>query len=223
MIIAIDGPAASGKSTIGRMLAEALGYLFLDTGFMYRAVTLAALQDGVDLAEETAVAQLARRLQIDVAVVGEVADGRHYTALLNGKDVTWALRTPEVDANVSLVSSYLSVREDLVRRQREFGRRGNIVMVGRDIGTVVLPNAPLKLYIIASAEERARRRWLDRQNQGHGNDYDSILADVVRRDQFDGSREHSPMRPAADAVIIDTTGRPVEEIVAEILGRTSNQ
>lgn len=215
-VIAIDGPAASGKSTIGRMLAEALGYLFLDTGFMYRAVTLAALREGVDVADETAVTELARRLTIDVSPAQE-QDGRHYTALLNGQDVTWDLRTPEVDKHVSQVSSYLGVRQEMVHRQREFGRRGHVVMVGRDIGTVVMPDAPLKLYVIASPEERARRRWCDRQAQGHANHYDAILADVMRRDDIDGSRQHSPMQPAEDAVVIDTTGRPVETIVAEIM------
>ncbi|MEZ4646605.1 MAG: (d)CMP kinase [Chloroflexota bacterium] len=220
-VIAIDGPAASGKSTIGRMLAEALGYLFLDTGFMYRAVTLAALQQGVDILDETAVTTLARSLDIDVQAITGHGDGRHYTALLNGKDVTWELRTPQVDANVSQVSGYLGVRQEMVRRQRAFGRRGHVVMVGRDIGTVVMTDAPLKLYVTASPEERAQRRWRDRQTQGHQADYETILADVIRRDKFDSSREHSPMRPAADAVVIDTTGRPPQVIVDEILAQVS--
>ena len=142
---------------------------------------------------------------------------RHYTALLDGEDVTWALRTPEVDANVSQVSSYLGVRKEMVRRQRALGARGGVVMVGRDIGTVVMPEAPLKLYIMASAPERARRRWADRRAQGHDTDYETILADVQRRDAIDSSRTHSPLRPAADAILIDSTGRPAETIVEEIL------
>ena len=219
--IAMDGPAASGKSTVGRLLAEKLNYVMLDTGFMYRAVTLAALNAGLDLADETAVTHLATTLTLDVQSADGYADGRHYTALLNGKDVTWELRSPAVDANVSLVSSYAGVRHEMVRRQREFGKRGSVVMVGRDIGTVVMPDAPLKLYITASAEERARRRWLDRQAQGHPDSFETILADVKRRDNFDSNRQHSPLRPAPDAIIIDTTGKSVEEIVDNILNRLS--
>lgn len=219
--IAMDGPAASGKSTVGRLLAEKLGYTMLDTGFMYRAVTLAALNAGLDLADETAVTQLAATLDMDVQPAAGQTDGRHYTALLNGQDVTWDLRLPGVDTNVSLVSSYAGVRQDMVRRQREFGLRGSIVMVGRDIGTVVMPDAPLKLYITASAEERARRRWRDRQAQGHPDSFETILADVKRRDDFDSHRQHSPLKPAPDAIIIDTTGQSVEEVVDGIIEQLS--
>ena len=217
LVIALDGPAASGKSTIGCILAKKLGFLLLDTGCMYRATTLAALKSGVAVADETAVTQLAHAIDIDVQPPANEGDGRHYTTLLNGQDVTWDLRSPEVDTHVSLVSSYGEVRQEMVRRQRQFGRRGSVVMVGRDIGTVVMPDAPLKLYITASAEERARRRLRDRNEQGHSNNYDSILADVQRRDQFDSSRQHSPLRPADDAVIIDTSRLTPDEIIAEIL------
>jgi len=220
-VIAIDGPAASGKSTVGRLLAEELNFLFLDTGFMYRAVTLAALRAGIDLADETAVTTLAAQLDLDVQPAGKAGDGRHYTALLNGEDVTWALRTPEIDANVSLVSSYPGVRQEMVKRQRAFGQRGQVVMVGRDIGTVVMPDAPLKLYITASAAERARRRWRDRQQQGHDASFEEILADVERRDDIDSHREVSPLRPADDALIIDTTGHTVADIVADIIEKLS--
>jgi cytidylate kinase len=219
--IAMDGPAASGKSTVGRLLAEKLDYIMLDTGFMYRAVTLAALNAGLDLEDETAVTQLATTLNLDVQSAAGHEDGRHYTALLNGEDITWDLRTPQVDANVSLVSSYLGVRQEMVKRQRKFGLRGNIVMVGRDIGTVVMPDAPLKLYFTASAEERARRRWRDRQAQGHPDSFEAILADVKRRDDFDSHRQHSPLKPADDAIIIDTTGLSVEEVVDNIIAKLS--
>lgn len=219
--IAMDGPAASGKSTVGRLLAEKLDYLMLDTGFMYRAVTLAALNEGLNLEDETAVTHLATTLTLDVQNGADHQDGRHYTALLNGQDVTWALRTPEVDAHVSLVASYQGVRQEMVKRQREFGQRGNIVMVGRDIGTVVMPDAPLKLYITASAEERAQRRYRDRQAQGTPSSFAAILADVKRRDDFDSTRQHSPLKPAPDALIIDTTGLSVVEVVDNIMEKLS--
>ena len=216
-LIAIDGPAASGKSTVGRLLAERLNYLYLDTGCMYRAVTLAALQHNLVLENETAVTQLAQDIQIDIYPVRDEEDGRHYTVLVDGQDITWQLRDPKVDANVSLISSYLGVREELVNRQRVFGKKGAVVMVGRDIGTVVMPEAPLKLFITASAEERAHRRTRDRQEQGHTADYARILADVQRRDNIDSNREHSPLRPALDAIRIDSTELTPATIVDAIL------
>ncbi len=216
-LIAIDGPAASGKSTVGRLLAERLSFLYLDTGCMYRAVTWAALQQGIDVADETAVTQLARDMEMEIFPAKGEDDGRHYTVYIDGQDITWGLRTPAVDASVSQVSSYLGVRQEMVKRQRAFGQRGAVVMVGRDIGTVVMPDAPLKLFITASAEERARRRTRDRSNQGHTADYDDILADVQRRDKIDSNREHSPLRPAADAIRIDSTAQPPAAIVDAIL------
>ncbi|MCP5096713.1 MAG: (d)CMP kinase [Chloroflexi bacterium] len=217
-LIAIDGPAASGKSTVGKLLAEALNYLFLDTGCMYRATTVAVFQQNIDIMDETAVTQLAQAIDIDIQPVAGKVDGRLYTVLLDGRDITWDIRSPQVDGNVSQVSKYIGVRQQMVMLQRAFGKRGKVVMVGRDIGTVVMPNAPLKLYVTASAEERARRRWHDRQGQGHnGDNYEAILADVIRRDKIDSSREHSPLRPATDAIHIDTTNRTPAELVADIL------
>ncbi len=216
--IAIDGPAASGKTTIGRMLAERLNYLFLDTGCMYRALTLVVIQQATDINDETAVTHLAQTINLNIKPLADEKDGRLYTVLLNNQDVTWDIRSPTVDANVSKISSYAAVRHIMVQRQREFGRQGHIVMVGRDIGTVVLPHAPLKLYITATPEERARRRWKDRKQQGHAqNTYQDILDDVLRRDQIDSNRQHSPMRPAPDAIILDTTHRLPDTIIEEIL------
>jgi len=215
-VIAIDGPAASGKSTAGYMLARELGFLYLDTGSMYRAATLAALIAGIDPGNEAAVSALSRDLDLQIKPASGAADGRQYTVLLDGDDVTWELRSPDVDAHVSVVSSFPRVREEMVRRQREIARMGSVVMVGRDIGTVVIPDAPLKLYITASPEVRARRRWLDRKAQGHEADYAEILADINRRDEFDSRRKHSPLRPAEDAVIIDNTDLDPEEVLAEI-------
>lgn len=144
-------------------------------------------------------------------------DGRLYTALLNGRDVTWDIRTAEVDKNVSQVSAYQSVRKNLVKRQRAIARRGRVVMVGRDIGTVVLPDAPLKLYITASPNERAKRRRQEKVDRGQYPDYDQILTDIIRRDEIDSSRRFSPLRPAEDAILLDTTGRPPESIIDDIL------
>lgn len=216
-VITIDGPAASGKSTIGLMLAQRLGYLCLDTGSMYRALTLAAIHHGISPDDEEAVVRLAADCDLDILPLADETDGRHYTVLLDGIDVTWDLRLPEVDAAVSQISTYPEVRAEMVRRQRVVGRRGRVIMIGRDIGTVVIPDAALKLYITASPEERARRRHLDRLRQGQDDDYETILADVVRRDSIDSSRKHSPLRPAHDAIRIDTTGRTAEEVMVEIM------
>lgn len=217
--VAIDGPAASGKSTIGYLLATRINYMYLDTGCMYRAVTFAALEAGVDIDDEVAVADLTRQLILKIEPAGyrDIDDGRFYTVLMDSQDVTWDLRTTQVDINVSQVSAYPDVRKNLVMRQRAIGLVGKVVMVGRDIGTVVLPDAALKLYLLASAEERAWRRWQERENRQVDDSFEQILADIQKRDQFDGSRIHSPMRPAEDAILIDTTSRQPAEIIDQIL------
>ncbi|MEM8858282.1 MAG: (d)CMP kinase [Chloroflexota bacterium] len=204
--ITIDGPAASGKTTIGYQLAEKLGYIFLDTGVMYRAVTLAALNQAIDPHNEPAVIKVAENLKFEIQPEKNHPDGRHYTVLVNGEDATWEIRKTEVNQNVSAVSAYPEVREQMVRLQREFAEGNNVVMVGRDIGTVVLPDAPVKLYLEASAEIRARRRMGDHLNRNYNTvEFEKILADIIRRDQIDSSREHSPLKPAADAIVIDTS------------------
>ena len=212
--IAIDGPAASGKSTIGELLARHLGYLYFDTGAMYRAATLAALKRGIPIQDEAAVTALAEGLRIDI-LPPKMDDGRQYTVTVNGEDVTWAIRTPEVDANVSAVSAYPGVRRALVDQQRRVAAGGRVVMVGRDIGTVVLPDADLKLYLDASVEERARRRWREVRGRGEAAEYRPILASMRRRDEIDSQRAVSPLRAAADAMVVDTTDMDVEEVLAE--------
>ncbi|HHN93718.1 MAG TPA: (d)CMP kinase [Anaerolineae bacterium] len=213
--IAIDGPAASGKSTIGELLARRLGYLYFDTGVMYRAVTWAALKRGIPIEDEAAITALAERLRIGV-VPPTVSDGRQYTVLADGEDVTWAIRTPEVDANVSPVAAYPGVREALVRQQRQIAQQGPVVMVGRDIGTVVLPDADLKVYLDAGVEERARRRWREVRERGEAAEYEPILAAMRRRDEIDSHRATSPLRPAADAVVVDTTDMTIAEVLATV-------
>jgi CMP/dCMP kinase len=215
--IAIDGPAASGKSTIGKRLADELGYLFFDTGVMYRAVTWMALQRDIEIADETSITRLAEDTEIDIRPPTK-SDGRNCDILVDGsEDITWQIRRPEVDANVSPVSAYPGVRAALTAQQQRIGRRGQVVMVGRDIGTVVLPGADLKIYLDASAEERARRRWLEKQARSEPADLDEILAAVRRRDQIDSSRAVAPLKPADDAVIIDSDRMSIEEVYDSIM------
>jgi len=213
--VAIDGPAAAGKSTIAGLLAEHLGYTYLDTGVMYRAVTWVALKRGLDIADEETITALAEKIKIDVTRP-TVEDGRQYTVYADGTDVTWQIRRPEVDANVSPVSAYPGVRAALTTQQRRIGQKGAIVMVGRDIGTVVLPDADLKIYLDASVEERARRRYLEVRQRGQPAEYEKILGAMRRRDKIDSEREAAPLRPADDAVIVDTDGLSIEQVLAKV-------
>lgn len=214
--IAIDGPAASGKSTIGALLAKRLSYVYFDTGVMYRAVTWAALERGVAIEDEAGVTALAEELQIDV-IRPTVDDGRQYTVLADGQDVTWAIRTPEVDRGVSPVSVYPGVRAALTAQQRRIGSKGQIVMVGRDIGTVVLPNADLKIYLDATLERRIDRRYREVLGRGEVAEYETVVESVRQRDEIDSSRALAPLRPAGDAVVIDTTPLTVDQVLAHVL------
>jgi len=214
--IAIDGPAASGKSTIGELLARRLGYVYLDTGVMYRAVTWAALAHDIAIEDEAAVTALAERLKIDV-VLPTVHDGRQYTVLADGQDVTWEIRSPEVNRAVSPVSTYPGVRAALSAQQRRIGHKGRIVMVGRDIGTVVLPDADFKIYLDATLEERAERRYRETLARSGPVDYEQVLASVRLRDEIDSGRATAPLRPAEDAVVIDTTALTVEQVLDQVL------
>jgi len=215
--IAIDGPAASGKSTLAEKLAGTLGYLLFDTGVMYRAVTLAALETLHAVDNEMEVTSLAEGVQIDVEPPTK-NDGRKYDVLLNGEDVTWQIRLPEVDANVSHVSAYPGVRKAMTAQQRRIGQRDGVVMVGRDIGTVVLPEAELKIYLDASVEERARRRFEEVHIRGEYQTYPEILASMRRRDQIDSTRAVAPLRPAKDAVIINSDGLNIEQVLEKVVG-----
>lgn len=213
--IAIDGLAASGKTTLGNLLAQRYNYLFLDTGVMYRAATWYALQQQADLTDEAAVAALTKQMPLEI-LSPTVEDGRHATILFGQKDITWLIRGSEVDANVSCVASYPQVRHILVDCQREIAQQGAVVMVGRDIGTVVLPNADLKLFTVASATERAERRHKENQRLELATDYQTILESMTQRDKMDRERMVSPMLPAEDAIIIDTDGLTQEEVVEKV-------
>jgi cytidylate kinase len=214
-VIAIDGPAASGKSTLGKKLADYLGYLFFDTGVMYRAVTWAALERGVSIQDEASITSLAETLSIDVRPPS-TADGRSYDVWVEGEDVTWQIRRPEVDANVSEVSAYAGVRRALTLQQRRIGLRGKVVMVGRDIGTVVVPEAVLKIYLDASAEERARRRYAELRARGQAADLEAIHQAVLARDHIDSTRDLAPLRPASDAIIVDSDGLDADQVLERV-------
>jgi cytidylate kinase len=204
-LIAIDGPAGSGKSTVARAVASRLGLAYLDTGAMYRSVAWAALGHGVDLTDGDALARLANGLEI------ELGD----RVVVDGVDATTEIRGPEVTAVVSAVSAHPAVRAEMVRRQRRWAEEGGGgVVEGRDIGTVVFPHADLKVFLTASEEERARRRQRDERAP----DVDAVAADLARRDTLDSNRAASPLRSAEDAVVIDTTARTVDDVVDEVVG-----
>jgi cytidylate kinase len=214
-VIAIDGPAASGKSTLGYLLAKELGYLYLDTGVMYRAVTLAALQAGLSIKDETAITHLAQNVVIGVQLAS-AADGRAYDVLLNGSDITWQIRQPAVETAVSPVSAYAGVRQAMTLQQREIASHGKVIMVGRDIGTVVCPEADLKIYLDASVEERARRRYKEVIARGGKAKYRVILESMRQRDAIDSTRVVAPLRPAADAVVICSDGLSIDQVFDQV-------
>jgi cytidylate kinase len=215
--ITIDGPASSGKSTLGNMLARQLGYLYFDTGVMYRAVTYAAIARGIPIDDEDAITLLAEQCQIEVKPPSK-PDGRSYDVLLDGQDVTWEIRRADVDGNVSPVSAYIGVRRALSEKQRRIGMQGNVVMVGRDIGTVILPEADMKFYIDASVEVRARRRYAELKERGVQADFESIRASIQERDRIDSTREVAPLRISQDAIIINTDELDVNQVFEKMLG-----
>lgn len=215
--IAIDGPAGAGKSTIGALLAERLGSLFLDTGAMYRALALAANLRGVDPDDAEHLSALARDVRIAIGPP-TVRDGRAYTVLLDGRDVTWEIRSREIDAIVSQVARVPGVREAMVDQQRAIAARGRVVMVGRDIGTVVLPAADRKIYLTASAAERARRREHELAQRGEARPRQELLQEILHRDRLDSERTVAPLRAAADALVVETDGLSVGEALEKVYG-----
>lgn len=208
LIIAIDGPSGAGKGTIARTLASTLDYRHVDTGAMYRAVGWKAKHDGVPLDDDAAVAAVAERAHI-------IVEGG--TVSIDGHDITQAIRTPEIDKVASSVARMPRVREVLVARQRRIGDQGGVVMEGRDIGTVVFPNADLKIYLDASAEERARRRLNDPAHTGGQAGAAAVAASIQARDRSDTTRTASPLTMASDAVLIDTTGVPIADVVDRVM------
>ena len=215
MIIAIDGPSGAGKSTVAKAVAERLGFSCLDTGAMYRSIAWQAINDGCDLNDGEALGKIAREKLIEFQIEPGCVSPAKVT--IGGVDVTDAIRTAQIDRSVSAASAHPAVREALVEQQRRIGHAGNYVVEGRDIGTVVFPDAEVKVFLTASAEERARRRVEQNAQRGVGStDFDEVLADIVRRDDYDSSRDTAPLRAAEDAHPIDSTAFPVDEVVAMV-------
>ncbi|MCH7706548.1 MAG: (d)CMP kinase [Chloroflexi bacterium] len=217
--IAVDGPVASGKTAVGRLLSRKLGYRFLDTGIMYRALTWLALERGVDPGDADGLVAMAKGHELGV-VFGDDEDAR---ILVDDQDVTPNLWRQEVDQAVSLVSRVAGIRELLVDHQRRIAAEGAVVMVGRDVGTVVLPDAPLKLFLIASKEERARRRYEELKTVGQGLSYEQVLSDLERRDRLDTEREVGPLRPATDACVMATDDLSLDEVVEMVLAKVGRE
>ena len=210
-VVAIDGPVASGKTVVGNEVARRLGYRFIDTGLMYRAITWLALRDQIPLEDETALGRLAQNTTVTIEANGLAR------VFANGAEVTPHLRLPEVDAAVSMVSQVAGVRRAMVAQQRRMAAEAPVVMVGRDIGTNVLPDAPAKLFLEASAEERGRRRHRELQASGLTVSYQEVLTNMELRDTIDSQRTEAPLRPAEDAVLVPTDGLSVEEVVERVM------
>ncbi len=215
IVIAIDGPAASGKSTTARLVAKQLGYLHIDTGAMYRAITLRVLEEGIPLNDADRISKVAEETQIRLE---RSNDGN--AVFIDGRDVTEAIRSPNVTKSVSTVSSYQPVRSVLVREQRRMAEQGGVVLEGRDIGTVVLPNADLKVFMVANVDERARRRKRELEAAGGGADEARIRDELIQRDALDSTRDVSPLRKAPDAIELDTSNMTIDEQVTFIVKKT---
>lgn len=215
--VALDGPVASGKTTLAQLLARKLGYLYLDTGAMYRSVALLALENGVEADNEAALVRLYREHRIDIAPDPAAATG--YRVIVDGRDRTERLFGADVTAMVSTVAAHPAVRAALVERQQEIAREGSVVMAGRDIGTVVLPGARHKFFLTASLEERVKRRQAELAAAGVRVDTPSLRAQIEERDRLDASRPVAPLRPAPDAITIDSTAMTIDDVVSTMLAR----
>ncbi|NPC92776.1 (d)CMP kinase [Bacillus sp. WMMC1349] len=211
--IAIDGPAAAGKSTVAKIVAQKKSYVYIDTGAMYRAITYLALKNGVDPANEQGLTALLKDSNIDLLVS---ADGKQ-KVYIAGEDVTEAIRTDEVSNQVSLVAKHRGIREEMTKRQQQLAQKGGVVMDGRDIGTHVLPGAEVKIFLLASVEERAKRRFEENIKKGYNVNYETLAEEIRRRDKLDSEREISPLKKADDALEIDTTSLSIEEVAEKIL------
>lgn len=210
--VAIDGPAAAGKSTVAKQLAEKLSFVYIDTGAMYRALTLQCLQSNVKLDDEKAIVSLLSDTTIELK-----QNSQGQSVFLNGKNVTEQIRQNDISRNVSYIAKLASVRDEMVQRQRKLAEDVNVIMDGRDIGTNVIPDAEVKIYLLASVEERAQRRYEENVKNNISTNLEKLKAEIAARDRRDMEREYAPLKRAADAIVIDTTSLSIDEVVTEIL------
>jgi len=211
LIIAIDGPAAVGKSTMGKLIARELGYTYIDTGAIYRAITWKVLKNNIDINDENMISDIVSKTYITISLKD------YYHIFVDGEDVTEKIRDPKIDRNVSQIARLPKIRRQLIHLQRKLAEKGNIVMEGRDIGSVILPKADIKLYFSASEEERIKRRYKELIDKGYDVDYEEVKKHIVKRDEIDSKRKYAPLIKPKDAIIIDSTEKSIEEVKVEIL------
>ena len=217
LIIAIDGPAAVGKSTMGKLISRELGFLYIDTGAIYRAITWKVLKNNINKNDENIISDLVSKTCIVIERENNNSLKDYYHIFVDGEDVTEEIRNPKIDRNVSQIARLPKIRKQLIYLQRKLAEKGNIVMEGRDIGSVILPKADIKLYFTASEEERIRRRYKELRDKGYNVGYEEVKKQIVQRDEIDSKRKYAPLIKAKDAILIDSTGKSIEEVKNDIL------
>jgi len=217
LIIAIDGPAAVGKSTMGKLIARELGFLYIDTGAIYRAITWKVLKNNININDEEMISNLVSDTCITIERANKKSLNDYYHIFVDGEDVTEGIRNPRIDQSVSHIARLPKIRKQLIYLQRELAEKGNIVMEGRDIGSVILPKADIKFYFTASEEERIKRRYKELINKGYSIDYKVVKKQIIQRDKIDSKRKYAPLIKAKDAILIDSTEKSIEEVKDKIL------
>lgn len=217
LVIAIDGPAAVGKSTIGKIIARELGFLYIDTGAIYRAITWKVLKNNINVYDEDTISNLVSNTYITIKRKNRNSLKGYYNIFIDGEDVTEEIRSPKIDQNVSQIAKLPKIRKQLIYLQRKLAKKGNIIIEGRDIGSVILPQADIKLYFTASEEERIKRRYKELIDKGYNIDYKEVKKQIVQRDETDSKRKYAPLIKAKDAILIDSTEKSIEEVKDKIL------
>ncbi len=217
LIIAIDGPAAVGKSTIGKLIARELGFLYIDTGAIYRAITWKVLKNNININDENVISNMVSNTYITIEEANCKSLNDYYHIFVDGEDVAEEIRNPRIDQNVSQIAKLPKIRKQLIYLQRILAEKGDIVMEGRDIGSVILPKADIKFYFTASEEERIKRRHKELMNKGYSIDYEKVKKQIIQRDKIDSRRKYAPLIKAKDAILIDSTEKSIEEVKDKIL------